>query len=215
MNCSTSRSRDGCAIRRCSISRSSACWRTRRRTRSSRTSPVSGSTCATWITSRPKRRNFDENLRQSFRRETEMLFGTIVRDDRSLIDLLDADYTFVDERLARHYGIPNIRGSYFRRVQLPADSPRRGLLGQGSMLTVTSIATRTSPVLARQVGARESARHAAASAAARRRDEPRRRGSREDQLRCGSGWKRIARARCARRATASWTRWDSRSRTSI
>ena len=91
-------------------------------------------------------RNFDENLRRSFRRETEMLFSTIVRDDRSLIDLIDADYTFVDERLARHYGIPNIQGSYFRRVQLPADSPRRGLLGQGSMLTVTSIATRTSPV---------------------------------------------------------------------
>ncbi len=86
-------------------------------------------------------RNFDENLRQAFRRETELLFGRIVRDDRSLVDLLDADYTFVDERLARHYGIPNVHGSYFRRVQLPPDSPRRGLLGQGSMLTVTSIAT--------------------------------------------------------------------------
>jgi mono/diheme cytochrome c family protein len=91
-------------------------------------------------------RNFDENLRRSFRRETEMLFRTIVRDDRSLIDLLDADYTFVDERLARHYGIPNVQGSHFRRVQLSPDSPRRGLLGHGSMLTVTSIATRTSPV---------------------------------------------------------------------
>jgi hypothetical protein len=91
-------------------------------------------------------KNFDENLRRSFRRETEMLFETIVRDDRSLIDLLDADYTFVDERLARHYGIPNVKGSYFRRVSLSADSPRRGLLGQGSVLTVTSTATRTSPV---------------------------------------------------------------------
>ena len=70
----------------------------------------------------------------------------IVREDRSLIDLLDADYTFVDERLARHYGIPDVHGSYFRRVTLPADSARRGLLGQGSMLTVTSVATRTSPV---------------------------------------------------------------------
>jgi hypothetical protein len=75
-----------------------------------------------------------------------MLFRTIVRDDRSLIDLIDADYTFVDERLARHYGIPNVQGSHFRRVQLAPDSPRRGLLGQGSVLTVTSIATRTSPV---------------------------------------------------------------------
>ncbi len=91
-------------------------------------------------------KNFDQNLRQSFRRETELLFRTIVRDDRSLIDLIDADYTFVDERLARHYGIPNVQGSYFRRVPLAPDSPRRGLLGHGSMLTVTSIATRTSPV---------------------------------------------------------------------
>ena len=91
-------------------------------------------------------KNFDENLRQSFRRETELLFSAIARDDRSLIDLLDADYTFVDERLARHYGIPDVHGSYFRRVSLPPNSPRRGLLGQGSMLTVTSTATRTSPV---------------------------------------------------------------------
>ena len=90
--------------------------------------------------------NFDDNLRQAFRRETELLFSTVVRDDRSIIDLLNADYTFVDERLARHYGIPNIHGSYFRRISLAADSPRRGLLGQGSMLTVTSVATRTSPV---------------------------------------------------------------------
>jgi hypothetical protein len=91
-------------------------------------------------------KSFDDSLRQSFRRETELLFDTIVREDRSLIDLLDADYTFVDERLARHYGMTDVHGSYFRRVSLPADSPRRGLLGQGSMLTVTSIATRTSPV---------------------------------------------------------------------
>jgi hypothetical protein len=91
-------------------------------------------------------KDFDDNLRQAFRRETELLFSTIVREDRSLLDLLDADYTFVDERLARHYGIPNIHGSYFRRIALDEASPRRGLLGQGSMLTVTSVATRTSPV---------------------------------------------------------------------
>jgi len=90
--------------------------------------------------------NFDDNLRQSFKTETEMLFGTIVREDESLLRLLDANYTFVDERLARHYGIPNVHGSYFRRIELPADSPRRGLLGHGSILTVTSVATRTSPV---------------------------------------------------------------------
>jgi hypothetical protein len=90
---------------------------------------------------------FDDNLRRSFRRETELLFDTIVRQDRPLVELLDADYTFVDERLARHYGIPNIRGSHFRRVTLDPASPRRGLLGHGSMLTVTSVATRTSPVM--------------------------------------------------------------------
>jgi cytochrome c551/c552 len=90
---------------------------------------------------------FDDNLRRSFRRETELLFDTIVRQDRPLVELLDADYTFVDERLARHYGIPGIRGSHFRRVTLDPSSPRRGLLGHGSMLTVTSVATRTSPVM--------------------------------------------------------------------
>jgi hypothetical protein len=92
-------------------------------------------------------KHFDDNLRASFKRETEMLFGSIVRDDRSLLELLDADYTFLDERLARHYGIPNVYGSHFRRVTLPPDSPRRGVLGQGSMQTVTSVATRTSPVM--------------------------------------------------------------------
>jgi hypothetical protein len=89
---------------------------------------------------------FNDNLRQAFRRETEMVFSAIVHEDRSVVDLIDADYTFVDERLARHYGIPNVRGSYFRRVSLDPASPRRGLLGQGSLLTVTSVATRTSPV---------------------------------------------------------------------
>jgi len=91
-------------------------------------------------------KNFDDNLRKSFETETEMLFSSIVREDRSLIDLLDADYTFVDERLARHYGIPDVHGSYFRRVALPPNSTRRGLIGEGSMLTITSVATRTSPV---------------------------------------------------------------------
>jgi hypothetical protein len=91
-------------------------------------------------------KNFDDNLRQSFRRETEMLFETVLREDRSIVNLLDADYTFVDERLAQHYGIPNIHGSYFRRVTLDAASPRRGILGQGTFLTISSVGTRTSPV---------------------------------------------------------------------
>ena len=94
----------------------------------------------------PSTKEFDGNLRYAFRRETELLFETILRDDRSVLDLLDADYTFVDGRLARHYGIPNVSGSRFRRVALDGDSPRRGLLGQGSVLTATSAGNRTSPV---------------------------------------------------------------------
>jgi len=96
---------------------------------------------------RPDSPDFDENLRRSFQQETELLFRTIVREDRPIIDLLDADFTFVDERLAKHYGMEGIRGSRVRRVPLAANDPRRGLLGHGSVLTVTSAANRTSPVV--------------------------------------------------------------------
>lgn len=89
---------------------------------------------------------FDGNLRHAFRRETELLVESVLREDRSIVDLLDANYTFVDERLARHYGIANIRGSRFRRVSLPDDA-RHGLLGHGSLLTITSPPNRTSPVM--------------------------------------------------------------------
>ncbi|HZM61089.1 MAG TPA: DUF1592 domain-containing protein [Vicinamibacterales bacterium] len=91
--------------------------------------------------------DFDDNLRQAFQRETELFFDSIVREDRNVLDLLRADYTFVNERLARHYGIANVYGSRFRRVALGADSERGGILGHGSVLTVTSYANRTSPVL--------------------------------------------------------------------
>ncbi len=91
--------------------------------------------------------DFDDNLRQAFRRETELFVQSVVREDRNVLDLLRANYTFVNERLAKHYGIPNVYGSRFRRVDLPPDSQRGGLLGQGSVLTVTSYANRTSPVL--------------------------------------------------------------------
>ena len=90
--------------------------------------------------------DFGEDLRQGFRRETEMLFDAILREDRSVVELLSADYTFLNERLAVHYGIPNVRGSHFRRVTLD-DPGRGGLLGHGSILTVTSHANRTSPVV--------------------------------------------------------------------
>jgi hypothetical protein len=89
--------------------------------------------------------SFDDNLRQAFRIETEMLFASIVREDRSLLDLLSADYTFVNDRLARHYGLAGIYGSHFRRVPVENEA-RRGLLGQGSFLLVTSLPERTSPV---------------------------------------------------------------------
>jgi mono/diheme cytochrome c family protein len=91
--------------------------------------------------------DFDENLRQAMQRETELFFESVIREDRSVADLLRANYTFLNERLARHYGIPNVYGSQFRKVILPNDSVRGGLLGQGSILTVTSYGNRTSPVL--------------------------------------------------------------------
>ena len=91
--------------------------------------------------------DFDDNLRQAFQKEAELFFGSIVREDRSVVDLLDADYTFVNERLAQHYGIPNVYGSHFRRVTLDKDlDMRRGLLGKGFLLEVSSQASRTSPV---------------------------------------------------------------------
>src|SRR5262245_44870651 len=89
--------------------------------------------------------DFDDNLRQAMKEETTMFFESIVREDRSVLDLLNPDYTFVNERLAKHYGIPNVYGSQFRRVKVQSDA-RRGLLGQASILTVTSYPNRTSPV---------------------------------------------------------------------
>jgi hypothetical protein len=92
---------------------------------------------------------FDENLREAFRQETELFVESLIHDDRSVLDLLGADYTFANERLAEHYGIPGVYGSHFRRVPLDGELAERrgGILGQGSLLTVTSYANRTSPVL--------------------------------------------------------------------
>jgi Protein of unknown function (DUF1592)/Protein of unknown function (DUF1588)/Protein of unknown function (DUF1585)/Protein of unknown function (DUF1587)/Protein of unknown function (DUF1595)/Planctomycete cytochrome C len=91
--------------------------------------------------------DFDDNLRQAFREETELFLESVLREDRSVLSLLKADYTFLNERLARHYEIPNVYGSRFRRVALDPNSKRGGLLRQGSVLAVTSYATRTSPVI--------------------------------------------------------------------
>ncbi|MBI4464008.1 MAG: DUF1592 domain-containing protein [Acidobacteria bacterium] len=90
--------------------------------------------------------DFDDNLREAFQRETELFFESLLREDRSVVALLNADYTFLNERLARHYQIPNVYGSHFRRVVL-SEEERKGLLGQGSILTVTSYANRTSPTI--------------------------------------------------------------------
>src|SRR5258706_6875419 len=90
--------------------------------------------------------DFDDNLRQAMRRETELLFGNVMREDHSVLELLTADYTFVNDRLAKHYGIDGVYGSQFRKVPIP-DPNRRGLLGHGSILTITSYPNRTSPVL--------------------------------------------------------------------
>jgi hypothetical protein len=91
--------------------------------------------------------DFDDNLRQAFREETELFVASILREDRSVLDLIKADYTYLNERLARHYRIPNVVGSRFRRVKVDPAHHRGGLLRQGSILTVTSYATRTSPVI--------------------------------------------------------------------
>jgi mono/diheme cytochrome c family protein len=89
--------------------------------------------------------HYDHTLGQAFKRESQLLFDSLVREDRSILELLTADYTFVNERIARHYGIPNVTGSAFQRVSLPEE--RRGILGHGSILTLTSVADRTSPVM--------------------------------------------------------------------
>src|SRR5213076_2871951 len=91
--------------------------------------------------------DFDDNLRQAFRIETESLVDDVIRHDRSVHDLLKCDHTWLNERLAKHYGIPNVYGTRFRSVAADSDSQRGGLLRQGSILMVTSYATRTSPVL--------------------------------------------------------------------
>ena len=90
---------------------------------------------------------FDDNLRQAMRRETELLLESVIKQDRSVLDLLTSDYTFLNERLAKHYQIPHVYGSWFRRVKLDDDSRRGGLLRHGSILSVTSYNTRTSPVI--------------------------------------------------------------------
>ena len=113
-------------------------------------------------------RDFDDNLRQAFRQETELFFDSVLREDRSVLTFIKADYTFLNERLAKHYGIPNVYGSRFRRVTLAPESKRGGLLRQGSVLSVTSYATRTSPVLRGVLVLQQHLRRAAAASPSER-----------------------------------------------
>ena len=156
--------------------------------------------------------DFDDNLRQAFRLETELFVDSVLREDRSVLDLLRADYTFLNERLAKHYGIPNVYGSRFRRVALAPDSKRGGLLRHGSILSVTSYATRTSPVLR---GVWVLSNIFGAPPPPPLPNVPALEGSRcPPTCRCGRGWPPIAATRCARAVTGRSTRWDSRWRTS-
>ena len=156
---------------------------------------------------------FDENLREAFRRETELFVESNIREDRSLLELLGANYTFVNERLARHYGIRGVYGDRFRRVTLDPDHPRGGLLGHGGLLMVTSYPNRTSPVVRGSGCSRPSS--------GRRRPSPRRtcrgcptaaRGA--SPPRSASGSSGIAPTPPARAAMRRWTPWASPSRTS-
>jgi len=155
---------------------------------------------------------FDDNLREAFQRETELFLDSQLREDRSILDLLTSDYTFVNERLARHYGIPDVYGSHFRRVQL-TDARRRGLLGQGSILTVTSYATRTSPVLRGKwllenfLGTPPPPPPPVVPALKEN-------GEGEKPTTVRARLEAHRKTRRVRRATASWIPWASRSRTS-
>ena len=145
--------------------------------------------------------------------ETKLFVGSQLHDNRSVMELLTADYSFLNQRLAAHYGLRNIYGDHFRRVTF-TDGTRGGLLGQSSVLTVTSYPNRTSVDDARPLASRQSAWGASAAAAARYScaQGSRSRGSAAD--RCASGWRCIGRIRRAHRATSGWIRSVLRSRIS-
>ena len=165
---------------------------------------------ASWRIDPDKFPAFDDSLRDALRKETENFFEYIVREDRSVLDFLDADYTFLNERLAKHYGIPGVHGSYFRQVAL-TNPERGGILTQGSILTVTSYPTRTSPVirgkwiLENVLGSPPPPPPPDVPAAGREMPSARPRT-------CASSWKSIAPMPAARAAMRAWTRWASRSR---
>ena len=173
------------------------------RARWRRTSPASGCSCGTSQNVCPTSvefPNFDDNLRQAFATETELFFTSIVREDRSVIDLLTADYTFVNERLAKHYGIPNVYGSQFRRVPV-TDEARRGLLGPGQHPDGDVARRPARRRCCAASGSSRTSRHAASAAAAQRAAA---RGERRDRspARCASRWRSTATTRRAPAATS-------------
>ena len=160
--------------------------------------------------------DFDSTLRDAFRREIELFFGSVIHEDRSILDLLTADYTFVNERLAKHYGIPDVYGPQFRRVTLgPELDMRRGLLGKGALLTITSDVGAHVAGQARQVVPRNVPRHQPAGSAAGRRDGSEAGRPAKRRRRCARGSRRIAPTRPASSCHQSCSsRWASRWRTS-
>ena len=197
------RARARCSSRRCSSSRCGACWPIRR------PSALVSNFAGQWLQLRNVRSvqpnsdefpDFDDNLRQAFRRETELLFESIMREDRSVLDLLRADYTFVNERLARHYGIPDVYGS-----QLPpraGDRRRAPRAARARQHPDGDVARRADVAgAARQVDAREPARPAAAAAAARRAAAQAATTKGRSRRRCASRWRSTAPTRPARAAT--------------
>ena len=203
-SCSTSPSRGQAArARRARRAGARGCWPIRRARRSSTTSPGSGCTCATCAAPRRTRTTFPTSTTTCGRRSSarsSCSSAASSREDRSVLDLLTADYTFVNERLAQHYGIPNVYGSHFRRVAL-TDEARRGLLGKGGIL-LRDVARRSHVAGgARQVDSRQPAR-----ARRRRRRRPtcrrsRERGAAEPPTDARAAWSSTARTRRARAAT--------------
>ena len=158
--------------------------------------------------------NFDENLRRAMGRETELFLDSIIREDRSVVELIGANYTFLNERLARHYGVSHIYGSDFRRVVFDEGDVRGGLLSQGSVLTVTSYPTRTSPVL-RGKWVLDNILGLPPPPPPPRTYPPWwRRTTTARYCPCGSGWRSIGRTPRAPCATTRWIRWAFRSRSS-
>ena len=148
--------------------------------------------------------DFEDYLRMSMRRETEMFFESIVREDRSILDFIDGKYTFLNERLAQLYGIPGVTGPEFRRVDLTG-TQRGGVLTQGSVLTVSSYATRTSPVL-RGKWILENLLNAPPPAPPPNVPRLNEEAGSEHPRRCGSRWKSIAPTRSALPVTPAWIR---------